>query len=120
MAKRKMTESQLANLRPVTNSADAKRLGRNGGKKGAETKRRRMAIREWFSVIKDEPMPDSKCDELGLEHGTTYGEGMALSVIDGTLKGNPQQARLAFEMLGENKQELNINGALPVVIHDDI
>ena len=51
-----------------------------------------------------------------------FGEDISelLSVIDGTLKGNPQQARLAFEMLGENKQELNINGALPVVIHDDI
>jgi hypothetical protein len=29
-------------------------------------------------------------------------------------------ARLMLELLGESKQEVNINGALPVVIHDDI
>jgi hypothetical protein len=45
---------------------------------------------------------------------------MAVKWIETSLNGNPQMARLVAEMLGENKTEIDINGALPVVIHDDV
>ncbi len=94
--------------------------GRKGGIASVAKRREKKTIRECLMMLRDMPMTDSQCAELGLQPETTYGMAMAQKCVDGTIDGNPTMARLVFEMLGESKQEIDISGSIPVVIHDDI
>jgi hypothetical protein len=115
-----VTDKSLANLKPFVDSKDAKEKGSRGGKASVQARLRKKSVKECLKALLDMPISDDKCEKFGLEPGTTYAAGMALKGAEGFLDGNPAMARLMLELLGESKQEVNINGALPVVIHDDV
>ena len=107
-------------LKSVRTTEEARELGRKGGIASGKARRQKRTIKENLLVLRDMPMTPERCRAMGMEEGSSYGEGWAMALGNGALEGNPQLARLAMELLGESKQELNINGAMPVVIHDDI
>ena len=116
----------------------AREIQKMGAKASAEARHKRkqirkcfsallekQSIRECFSKLRDMKVPENneiaeKLKEFGLDKEATLGMAMAYKCIEATLDGNPQMARLVFEMLGESKTEIDINGTMPVVIHDDI
>lgn len=114
-----VTEKSKANLR-VPTSEEARKNGKKGGIASGKSRRTKRTVKECVMALLDVPVPADRCEKYGLEPGTTYAAAMALKGVDGFLDGNPAMARLILELIGESKQELNINGAMPVVIHDDI
>jgi hypothetical protein len=118
-----VTEKQKANLKPPINkrpTSEQREIRRKAGIASGKSRREKKAVKEWVAQFMHEPMPAEMCEKYGLDEGTTYAAGMALKGMQGFLDGNPAMARLILELIGESKQELNINGAMPVVIHDDI
>jgi hypothetical protein len=115
-------KKSLANLKPFNQRSpeEALEIRRKGQKRQKEVLREKKTVKACLLALLEMPIPDDKCDKYGLEKGTTYAAGMAIRGVDAFLDGNPAMARLILEVLGESKQEVNINGALPVVIHDDI
>ena len=107
------------NLR-VPTSEEARRNGRKGGLASGVSRAKKKTTKECLLALRDLPMTKERCKEMGLEPGSTYGMGWAMALANGTLDGNPALAKLALELAGEHQQEININGGLPVVIHDDI
>jgi hypothetical protein len=98
---------------------------KKAGEARAKKNKARKTLRECFSILRDEKIKDdeieAKLKEMGMEdEELTLGMAMALRCIESVLNGNPQMARLVFEMLGESKTEIDINGSMPVVIHDDV
>ncbi len=108
------------NLKSWHDSKIAADMGSKGGKASGVARRKKATIRECMKMLRDMDVPEEKLKEMGLDDGTTYGMAMAFKWIEASLNGNPQMARLVAEMLGESKTEIDINGAMPVVIHDDI
>lgn len=118
-----VTEKQKANLKPPINKRSPEEqlaIRRKGQKAQQNSLREKKTVKACLLALMEMPIPDDKCVEYGLDIGTTYAAGMAIRGAEGFLDGNPAMARLMLELLGESKQEVNINGALPVVIHDDI
>lgn len=117
-----VTEKQKANLRPVNTRSPEEQLAirRKAQKAQQKSLREKKTVKACLLALLEMPIPDDKCEKYGLDKGTTYAAGMAIRGVDAFLDGNPAMARLILEVLGESKQEVNINGALPVVIHDDI
>jgi len=117
-----VTEKQKANLRPVNTRPPEEQLAirRKAQKAQQESLKEKKTVKACLLALLEMPIPDDRCEKYGLEPGTTYAAGMALRGAEGFLDGNPAMARLMLELLGESKQEVNINGALPVVIHDDV
>ena len=103
---------------PISSHEEAAELGRRGGIASGKTRRKKATIKACMKMLVNKEMSPDKLKELGLDENTTYGMAMAVKWIETSLNGNPQMARLVAEMLGENKTEIDINGALPVVIHD--
>lgn len=118
-----VTEKQKANLKPPINkrSPEEQLAIRRKGQQAQQARlREKKTVKACLLALLEMPIPDDKCEKYGLDKGTTYAAGMAIRGVDAFLDGNPAMARLILEVLGESKQEVNINGALPVVIHDDI
>lgn len=117
-----VTEKQKANLRPVNTRSPEEQLAirRKAQKAQQKSLREKKTVKACLLALLEMPIPDDKCEKYGLDKGTTYAAGMAIRGVDAFLDGNPAMARLILEVLGESKQEVNINGALPVVVHDDI
>lgn len=118
-----VTEKQLANLKPPINERppEEQLAIRQKAQKGMiKSRKEKKQVRECLELLRDMPMPKEKCIEMGVSEGTTYAMGMALAMVGGTLDKNPAMAKLTLEALDELKNELNINGSMPVVIHDDI
>ncbi|WP_295155175.1 hypothetical protein [Selenomonas sp. AE3005] len=118
-----VTEKQKANLKPPINKRSPEEqlaIRRKGQKAQQASLKEQKTVKACLLALMSMPIPDDKCEEYGFPKGTVYAAGMALSGAKGFLDGNPAMARLMLELLGESKQEVNINGALPVVIHDDI
>lgn len=105
---------------PISSHEEAAELGRRGGIASGKTRRKKATIKACMKMLVNKEMSPEKLKELGLDENTTYGMAMAIKWIETSLAGNPQMARLVAEMLGETKTEIDINGALPVVIHDDV
>jgi hypothetical protein len=118
-----VTEKQKANLKPPINKRSPEEqlaIRRKGQKAQQASLKEQKTVKACLLALLDMPIPDEKCEKYGLEKGTTYAAGLAIRGAEGFLDGNPAMARLMLELLGESKQEVNINGALPVVIHDDV
>ena len=117
-----VTERSKANL--IKNSdltpQERKEKASKMGKASVKSRREKKAIREWVLTFMHDAMTDDMCDKYELPHGTTYAAAMALKGMKGFLDGNPAMARLILELIGETKQELNITGAIPVFIRDDV
>lgn len=108
------------NLKSWHDPRIAAEMGSKGGKASGVTRRKNSEIRKCLKMIRDMDMPPDKIKEMGFNEDVTFGMAMAFKMMEASLNGNPQMARLVVELLGESKTEININGALPVVIHDDI
>ena len=100
---------------------ERKAIASKGGKARGEQRRQRKLIRECLQEIQTMPMPKDKCAELGLPDDSEYQVGIAMSLIRGTLEGNPQMARTLLTCIGEMKQDFNISTiSPPIIIHDDV
>jgi hypothetical protein len=95
-------------------------IRRKAQRRQQESMREKKTIKMCLEMLRDMQMPADKCQELGLPEGTTYAMGIATSMVNGTLEKNPAMTKLLLEAMGEVKNEINVNGAMPVVIHDDI
>lgn len=117
-----VSEKSLANLKSFgTMSPEEEReIKLKGQKKSVEKRNENNQIRKCLEMLRDMSMPKEKCAEMGLPEDTTYAMGAAKAMFDGAMEKNPAMAKALLEALGELKNEININGSMPVVIHDDI
>ena len=92
---------------------ERKAIASMGGKARAEQRRERKAIRECLMELQTMPMDKAKCAELGLPEGTPYQVGLAMSIVNGVMDGNPAMARVMLTALGEMKQDINLTQTAP-------
>lgn len=98
------------NLIPVKNSEEAKRRGRNGGLKAAETKRRKKNMREAAKMLMQmQVMGDANRNTLSRfgikEEDQTYQTAIVVRLLDKALtQGDTQAIKLLGQLTGEMNQ----------------
>lgn len=118
-----VTEKKLANLKPPINKRPPEEqlaIRQKAQRRQQESLREKKLIRECLEIMRDTSMPKEKCIEMGLPENTAHAMGVAKAMFDGAMEKNPAMVKALLEALGEIKNEININGSMPVVIHDDI
>lgn len=90
----------------IRDSETAKRMGSKGGKKSAETARRRKEMREVFTAILDMPMKPGTIEEVRTfaeanGKNVTVGEAIAFVQIGRALDGDTRAAEFVRDTAGQ-------------------
>lgn len=111
-----MANEQNLKPRQLTNE-EATKIGSKGGKKSAEAKRQRKAMREQMECLLSLPLKDKKVvakfKQIGLK-GDNMNNQMALIVAmyQKALKGDTQAFNAIREVVGERVQEIKVNASI--------
>ena len=97
------------NLRRLT-SEEAREIGRKGGKKSAEMRKRRKTIKDFLQVLVQAEAPQGKVrtkikEFLGADEEVTLGATLAYQMIMKAISGDARMIRLCIEILGELPQD---------------
>lgn len=103
-------------------------LGRKGGIKSGESKRRKKAMRETFEILLSMPMkPGKGADVEAIKNfanlkgkNISVQEAMAIAQIQKALKGDTTAATFVRDTVGEKPNDnVTLEGTIPVVISGD-
>ena len=80
------------NLKPVQNESEARALGKKGGVKSGEARRKKKALRESMEALLVATLTDDelikKFAKFGFKKGMTMQEAIAAAMINQAAKGN--------------------------------
>ena len=111
-----------ASERPIE---EVRELGRKGGIASGEAKRKKKAMRETLEILLDMPLQNKKCYDVEDIQSFAQLKGKNISVetailikqIQKALQGDLPAAEFVRDTSGQKpKDNLDINGAVPVVI----
>lgn len=90
----------------IRDTETAKRMGSKGGKRAAETRKRRREMREVFSAILDMPMKPGTVDEVmtfaeANGKNVTVGEAIAFVQVGRALDGDTRAAEFVRDTAGQ-------------------
>lgn len=119
-----MARNEFAKMPPER----VREVGRKGGIASGEAKRRKKAMREILEVLLEMPLNDNKCHDV--EDIKAFGKlrdknvsvqtAMMIKQVQKALKGDLAAAEFIRDTSGQKpKDNVNIGGALPVVISGD-
>ena len=96
---------QLANLKPVKKKEEAKKRGKNGGLKSAETQRRKKELRDIAKEIMELSLKDGKLDEFTSMNvkgkNLTVKEALIFAQFKKAITGDEQALRLVLQFVGD-------------------
>ncbi|MDO4378965.1 MAG: KGG domain-containing protein [Erysipelotrichia bacterium] len=101
------------NLKPLT-TEKAREIGSKGGKRSAEVKRQRKAMREQMECLLSLPIKDKKITakfkQLGLKADDMNNQmALIVATYQKALKGDMQAMNVVRELVGERVQEFKVS-----------
>ncbi len=105
--------SNESNLK-VPTSEQARLYGAKGGKKSAENKRKRKALKEQMEMLLSLPLTDDKAkaqfERMGIDADNMDNQmAMVVKTYAQALKGNINAVNTIREIIGERVMEVNVN-----------
>ena len=103
--------------------------GRQGGIKSGETKRRKKAMKETLEVLLSMPMKNGKTSDVETiknfaalkGKNINVQEAMIIAMIQRAMKGDVKAAEWLRDTSGQKPTDnMNVIGAVPVVLKDDV
>lgn len=96
---------QLANLKPVKKTEDAKKRGKNGGLKNGETQRRKKELKDIAKEIMELSLKDGKLDDFTSMNvkgkNLTVKEALIFAQFKKAITGDEQALRLVLQFVGD-------------------
>lgn len=102
-----------SNLKPLS-SERAREIGKKGGKKSAENKRKRKALKEQMEMLLSLPLTDDKAkakfERMGIDSDDMDNQmAMVVKTYLQAMKGNINAVNVIREIIGERVMEVNVN-----------
>lgn len=116
---------QFSNMTPEQRAE----YGRQGGIKSGETKRRKKAMKETLEVLLSMPMKNGKSSDVeSIKNfaalkgkNINVQEAMIIAMIHRAMKGDVKAAEFLRDTSGQKPTDnMNVIGAVPVVLKDDV
>lgn len=101
------------NLKPLS-TEKAREIGKKGGKKSVESKRKRKALKEQMEMLLSLPLTDDKAkaqfERMGIDADNMDNQmAMVVKTYAQALKGNINAVNTIREIIGERIMEVNVN-----------
>jgi hypothetical protein len=102
-----------SNLKPLSTS-QAREIGKKGGKKSVENKRKRKALKEQMELLLTLPLTDERAkkqfESMGIDSDNMDNQmAMVVKTYAQALKGNINAVNTIREIIGERVVEVNVN-----------
>lgn len=102
-----------SNLKPLSTS-QAREIGKKGGKKSVENKRKRKALKEQMELLLTLPLTDERAkkqfESMGIDADNMDNQmAMVVKTYAQALKGNINAVNVIREIIGERVVEVNVN-----------
>ena len=102
-----------SNLKPLSTS-QAREIGKKGGKKSVENKRKRKALKEQMELLLTLPLTDERAkkrfESMGIDADNMDNQmAMVVKTYAQALKGNINAVNTIREIIGERVVEVNVN-----------
>ena len=101
------------NLKPLS-TEKAREIGKKGGKKSVENKRKRKALKEQMELLLTLPLTDERAkkqfESMGIDADNMDNQmAMVVKTYAQALKGNINAVNTIREIIGERVVEVNVN-----------
>ena len=101
------------NLKPLS-TEKAREIGKKGGKKSVESKRKRKALKEQMEMLLSLPLTDDKAkaqfERMGIDSDDMDNQmAMVVKTYLQAMKGNINAVNVIREIIGERVMEVNVN-----------
>lgn len=105
--------SNESNLKPLS-TEKAREIGKKGGKKSVENKRKRKALKEQMEMLLSLPLTDDKAkaqfERMGIDSDDMDNQmAMVVKTYLQAMKGNINAVNVIREIIGERVMEVNVN-----------
>lgn len=102
-----------SNLKPLS-TEKAREIGKKGGKKSVESKRKRKALKEQMEMLLSLPLTDDKAkaqfERMGIDSDDMDNQmAMVVKTYLQAMKGNINAVNVIREIIGERVMEVNVN-----------
>lgn len=102
-----------SNLKPLSTNK-AREIGKKGGKKSVENKRKRKALKEQMELLLTLPLTDERAkkqfESMGIDADNMDNQmAMVVKTYAQALKGNIKAVNTIREIIGERVVEVNVN-----------
>lgn len=102
-----------SNLKPLSTER-AREIGKKGGKKSVENKRKRKALKEQMELLLTLPLTDERAkkqfESMGIDADNMDNQmAMVVKTYAQALKGNINAVNVIREIIGERVVEVNVN-----------
>ena len=111
------------NLKPVQTESEAREMGKKGGVKSGEARRKKKALRETLETMLKAPLKDhaltEKFEQFGYRSGMSMQDAISAAMIAQAAKGNVK-AFVAIRDTIEPKDEETESGGVRVIIEGKV
>lgn len=102
-----------SNLKPLSTDK-AREIGKKGGKKSVESRRKRKALKEQMELLLTLPLTDERAkkqfESMGIDADNMDNQmAMVVKTYAQALKGNINAVNVIREIIGERVVEVNVN-----------
>ena len=102
-----------SNLKPLSTDK-AREIGKKGGKKSVENRRKRKALKEQMELLLTLPLTDERAkkqfESMGIDADNMDNQmAMVVKTYAQALKGNINAVNVIREIIGERVVEVNVN-----------
>ena len=102
-----------SNLKPLSTDK-AREIGKKGGKKSVESRRKRKALKEQMELLLTLPLTDERAkkqfESMGIDADNMNNQmAMVVKTYAQALKGNINAVNVIREIIGERVVEVNVN-----------